>query len=75
MGYALAMGHCIHCQVPFAFNPIRVPSIRVNGKREPVCEACAKRINEFRASHGLDTWDIAPDAYEGVAEEELPFDD
>lgn len=77
MGYVLAMGHCISCGSPFAFNPLLVPSLRVDGQREPVCKRCAELINEMRGAKGLSTWDIDEDAYEGVDEEELwyGFDD
>lgn len=71
MGYALAMGACIGCGRMFAFNPVRVPSIRVNGSREPICADCVARANPLRIANGLEPIVPAPDAYEGVPEEEL----
>ena len=38
-GYVTGYGDCIVCARPFTFNPVRVPSITVNGEREPICLA------------------------------------
>jgi len=72
MGYVMAMGHCILCHQVFSFNPLRVPSLRVNGTRYPVCEGCvAARINPARRKQGLEDLVVADDAYEAIPEEEL----
>ena len=72
MGYVQALGHCILCQKVFSFNPIRVPSIRVDGKREPVCEECIRlKVNPYRESKGLEPVIPEPDAYDEVDEGEL----
>lgn len=49
MGYMLAYGECVNCRRMFSFNPDRVPSVRVNGSREPVCLGCVEAANPERA--------------------------
>lgn len=76
MGYVQALGHCALCGAVFTFNPLRVPSVRIDGSRRPVCERCVTtRINPARRSQGLEDLVVAPDAYEAIHEEELPYDD
>ena len=71
MGYALGMGTCYACKQPFAFNPNKVPSIRIDGVREPVCGHCMELVNKRREEMGLPPHTIHPDAYEAVDENEL----
>ena len=71
MGYALATGSCLTCQQVFTFNPVRVPSFRVNGKREPLCSRCIEIINQKRVAAGVPAFVIAPDAYDACDEQEL----
>lgn len=71
MGYMMAMGNCFGCGRVFAFNPILVPSIRVNSQRqpdangtaEPVCRDCIERANVKRAALGNPPIVIQPGAY------------
>lgn len=65
----IAMGFCCSCGNPVSFNPDKVPSIRVNGAREPVCKTCIDKANPLRKQAGLPEIKYAPDAYEPVAEE------
>jgi len=69
--YALAYGNCYSCKRLFGFNPVRVPSIRINGVREPICRHCIERANPKRVENGLQPIVPAPDAYEAVDESEL----
>jgi len=71
MGWALCHGYCIGCGALFAFNPVRVPSITVNGSREPICNACVHRANPERIKNGLEPIVPASDAYEACDESEL----
>jgi hypothetical protein len=71
MGYALATSHCIGCGQIFSYNPVRVPSIRINGSREPICLPCVKLVNPIRVKNGLDPIVPKPDAYEACDEGEL----
>jgi hypothetical protein len=71
MGYALCTGFCIGCNRVFSFNPMRVPSIRIKGNREPVCRDCVDRANVVRAANGLRLIVPAPDAYDACDESEL----
>jgi hypothetical protein len=64
MGYAIALGPCVGCGRVFGFNPHRVPSVIVNGEREPICRDCVERSNPARIANGLEPIAILPDAYE-----------
>lgn len=70
--YAFVMSACIGCQRIFSYNPLRVPSVRVNGMREPICRACVERANPQRIANGLEPIVPFPDAYEPVDDSELP---
>jgi hypothetical protein len=71
MGYALATGACLTCRRVFTFNPIRVPSFRVNGSKEPICGSCIETINRKRVAAGVQPFTISPDAYDACDEGEL----
>lgn len=71
MGCAICTGTCAACGRLFMFNPVRVPSVRINGEREPVCEACMNAANVERTKRGLEPFPILPDAYEPCDEAEL----
>lgn len=70
-GFAIATGQCIGCRCLFSFNPVRVPSITVDGTREPLCKGCFERVNRERQARGLPAFPLAADAYEPVEESEL----
>ena len=46
------------------FNPDRVPSIVLNGQREPVCRDCVERANPLRKAKGLEAIRILRGAYQ-----------
>ena len=71
MGYALCTSACIGCGSIFSYNPMRVPSIRIKGNREPICRACVDRANPKRIANGLEPIVPADDAYEACDESEL----
>ena len=72
MAYAFVVGNCCACGVLLTFNPVRVPSLRVNGSREPLCRACHARWNEIhRTSKGLAPVEAHPDAWGACHESEL----
>ncbi len=71
MGYAFVVSACFGCGRLFTYNPIRVPSIRIKGAREPVCQACINIANPQRVANGLNPIVPAADAYEAVDEREL----
>ena len=64
MGYMMVIGDCVVCGILFSFNPDRVPSIRIDGEREPVCRDCVERANRVRAERGLPLLHVLPEAYE-----------
>lgn len=65
MGYMMAMGPCIGCKALFSFNPNKVPSVPIDGKKEPICRNCVERVNPMRIENGLEPIIPAPGAYEG----------
>lgn len=69
MGYFFAIGRCFCCGRHFTFHPERVPSLHVEGRREPVCRTCVERINPLRKRKGLDEIVPLPGAYEAGPEE------
>ena len=71
MGYAYCMSACFGCGRLFSYNPMRVPSIPINGMREPICETCVARANPERIKRGLPPIVPYPDAYEPCDEQEL----
>jgi hypothetical protein len=71
MGYALCMGYCVGCKQVFSFNPMRVPSVTVNGNREPICRDCVERYNPIRIAKGLEPIVPKSDAYDACDENEL----
>ncbi len=71
MGFVCAIAPCFGCKLPFSFNPHLVPSIVVNGERQPVCEDCVRNANPRRISNGLEPIVILAGAYEAMEESEL----
>jgi hypothetical protein len=74
MGYAFAMSPCRGCGQVFTYNPMRVPSVRIDGVRQPVCQACVDRVNPTRIANGLEPIVPLPGAYEAAEESELSDD-
>ena len=74
MGYAFLTGPCFGCKRVFSYNPNHVHSIRIEGFREPVCEACINRANPERIKNGLPPIVPHKDAYEPCDENELSYD-
>lgn len=70
-GFAYATSQCFGCKRIFSYNPMRVPSIRINGQREPVCLDCVHVCNPARVKNGLAPIVPHKDAYEPCPEEEL----
>jgi hypothetical protein len=74
MGYVSCMSACIGCKRIFSYNPVRVPSITINGKREPICAFCVTIVNPQRIANGLEPIVPFPDAYEAADEYEVDYD-
>jgi len=70
-GWAIATSACQGCSRIFSYNPHKVPSIRVEGVRQPICRDCVERANPQRIANGLDPIEIHPEAYEPIREEDL----
>jgi hypothetical protein len=72
MGYAFMVAACANCGEIFSFNPHKVPSLRINGVRHQICQACFRKWNEIhRVSKGLEPIPPKEGAYEACPEEEL----
>lgn len=63
-GYCIAVVPCINCGRSFGCNPVKVPSVRINGIREPLCELCVDAYNERRLAAGLEAFPVPADAYQ-----------
>jgi hypothetical protein len=74
MGYAIAYSPCIRCRQPFRYNPLRVPSVRYQGQREPICRDCIAIVNPIRIARGLDPIVALPGAYDPIDERLLDED-
>ena len=73
MGYAFATSPCIGCGRIFSYNPMRVPSCRINESREPICRWCVERVNPERIKNGLEPIVPHADAYDACDENELEW--
>ena len=71
MGFCFAFSKCAACHQPFAYNPLRVPSVRINGVKEPICRGCVLEWNVRMVKAGKEPHPIPDDAYEPIREEEL----
>ena len=71
MGYVFGYSACAKCGLLFSYNPRRVPSVRVNGVREPLCRHCIDRNNLKLIEKGLQPFEPLPGAYEVCDESEL----
>jgi hypothetical protein len=61
----LAYGCCGACGTPISFNPDYVPSIRVDGSKQPLCQACFAQWNAIhRTAKGLEPLELHPMAYQ-----------
>lgn len=75
MGYIQAFSACVGCRRPFFYNPNRVPSITIDGVREPICASCVARVNPRRIANGLDPIVPLPGAYDAADETEIVYSD
>lgn len=64
MAWLTCMGACVVCGKLFEFNPELVPSVLVNGRKEPVCRTCIETANPKRKAKGLPEIPILPGAYD-----------
>ena len=64
MGWMFVVGECYACKRLFTFNANHVPSIPIDGVREPICRDCVERANPERVKNGLEPIVPHPDAYE-----------
>ena len=62
-GYSIILGPCIACRRVFGYNPHHVPSIPIEGVREPLCRGC---FELWRQMHPDVEYELHPDAYEPI---------
>lgn len=72
MGYALMFSACCSCGRVVGYNPMRVPSVRIDGVRQPLCRDCVDRANNLRIAQQTDPIVVLPGAYDPVDESEMP---
>ena len=63
-GYMACYGYCVGCRRLFSFNPDLVPSILVDGTKQPICQTCVDAANPKRIANGLQPIVPLPGAYE-----------
>lgn len=64
MPWMIVYGPCWSCHRMFTFSAERVPSLLVDGEREPLCRSCVERANVLRADKGLEPIVVLPGAYD-----------
>lgn len=62
-GYMAATGPCWSCKRLFTFDPDKVPSIVVEGVKQPLCRSCVDRANALRKENGNPLIHPLPGAY------------
>ena len=63
MGYVVVIVPCVLCKQSFTCNPAKVPSLKVDGVREGMCEPCFYRGQATRKKEGVELW---PDPLSGA---------
>ena len=72
MAYVFVVSPCVACGLTITFNPARVPSLPVNGVREPLCRECFDKWNQIhKTSKGLEPIQPHPDAWGACQESEF----
>lgn len=64
MGVMFVIAPCVGCQRLFSFSAERVPSVIVDGVRQPICRSCVDVANPVRVENGLDPIVPLPGAYD-----------
>jgi hypothetical protein len=63
-GFLFVIGDCYRCKRLFGFNADRVPSLTVDGVRQPFCRDCVDAVNPIRIAKGLQPIIPLPGAYD-----------
>ena len=69
MGYVFMTSPCVNCQKIISFNPNKVPSLIIDGKREPLCKGCFYKWKKYHKSDIK----INPQAYEPDDENKIKW--
>jgi hypothetical protein len=70
MGVYMFTGVCCACGKTFSFHPNKVPSLNVNGVRQPICKDCVDHANPLRIKQGQPPITYSKDAYKTSLDEE-----
>lgn len=72
MGYFMLITSCYMCKRVFTCNPDKVPSVKIEGVKEPICESCVKWMQQRQREMGVPVWaDPLPGAYDAADEDEV----
>jgi hypothetical protein len=71
MAYVLVTSACFGCKRLFSYHPNKVPSIPIEGERQPICQACVDEVNPRRIKNGLPPIKVLPGAYEPADEDDV----
>lgn len=52
---------------------MRVPSVRIDGERQPLCRDCMGKVNALRKAQGRPQLNIFSDAYDACDERDLVY--
>ena len=69
--FALMHSECLGCGKVFAYNPKHVPSLPVDGVKEPICLSCVETANQERSDKGVEPFVIHPNAYAPIDADQL----
>ena len=75
MAQVYVFAPCAACRKVFACSPTRVPSVVIDGMRQPICADCVALANPQRIANGLEPIHVLPGAYEPDDESEVPWSD
>jgi hypothetical protein len=56
-------GACIGCGQSINFDPLIVPSVHVDGNKQPLCRHCVARMNMIRTARGEPRIEPLPGAW------------
>lgn len=73
MAYVMVMSPCYGCKKDFMYNPQYVPSLTIDGVREPFCQSCIDKANVVRRQKSLEPLVPHPQAYQPLPEGDLPL--
>lgn len=74
MSVFMATATCVCCGHLFTFHLKKVPVVKLESGRYPVCRNCINTANPLRVAKGLDPIAIPPGAYGPAGEDEITWE-